>query len=55
MRDFASSNGASEVKWLESNGEQKKSGGSTCLCAPGEQRNHHCKEEIQEMKRVEGR
>ena len=31
MRDFASSRGASEVKWLESNGEQKKSEGSTCL------------------------
>ena len=30
MRDFASSRGASEVKWFESNGDQKKSRGSTC-------------------------
>jgi len=31
VRDFASRRGASEVKWLESNGEQKKSEGPTCL------------------------
>ena len=53
MRDFATSRGASEVKWFESNGDQEIQGGP--LARTGKWRNHHYKKKIQVYNTVERR